>query len=74
MAKSLGEALAKGEPVIFTFPDRVPELYLVPGKEKEALALLAAKGLIKILEIEKRPYGWQGKERIKKVIDRINGF
>jgi hypothetical protein len=63
MAKSFGEALAKGEPVIFTFPDRVPELYLRLGKEKEALDLLAKKELIKILDVEERPYGWRGKER-----------
>lgn len=64
MAKSMGEALKNGEPVIFTFKDRVPELYMVPGKEKEALDLLVAKGLIKILDVETRPYGWRGRERL----------
>lgn len=51
MAKSFGEAMAKGEAVIFTAKDksRPVEVFLTPGRELEVLQLLESKGIIKIL-------------------------
>lgn len=52
MAKSLGGALAAGQPVVFTISGRPPEVMCQPGKELEALELLDKMGLIKLLHVE----------------------
>ena len=51
MAKSMGEALSKGIPVVFTRESthQVPEVICEPGKEREALELLQNMGLIEIV-------------------------
>lgn len=53
MAKSFGEALAKGEPVIMTFEGKVPEVILQEGREKEALETMEKMGLIKLMYTRK---------------------
>jgi hypothetical protein len=49
MAKSIGEALAKGVPIVFTGKGRIPEVVCEPGKEAQALDILEKMDIIKIL-------------------------
>lgn len=49
MPKSIGEALMKGVPVVFTVKGRAPEIVCEPGKEKEALELLDKMGIVKMM-------------------------
>lgn len=49
MAKSLGEALSKGMPAVFTSKDDVPNVVCERGMESEALKLLEDMNLICIL-------------------------
>lgn len=53
--RSLGEALSKGGPVIFTGKDMVPQLAYAPGKEAEALKLLELKGIVTLLRLNTKP-------------------
>ena len=46
MSMSMGEALAKGIPVVFTVEGRLPEVVCEEGKEKEALELMEKMKLI----------------------------
>ena len=59
MAKSLGEALAEGVPVVFTKLDgSVPDVVCEPGKELQALELLEKMGRIKLIRpASKLPQG-----------------
>lgn len=59
MAKSIGEALVKGVPVVFRIEGRVPEVVCEPGKEREALDLLDKLGIVKLLRPDdgRRPDG-----------------
>ena len=59
MAKSLGEALAKGQPVVFTIEGRPHQVVCEPGKEREALELMEKMGLILLMRPDegKRPAG-----------------
>ena len=55
MAKSIGEALATGAPVVFTFSkvDKpVCQVVCVPGKEQEALELLHKMKVVELLRPE----------------------
>lgn len=49
MAKSFGEALAKGEPVALTAKDKRPQVLYHKGKEAEALKLLDDMGIIELV-------------------------
>ena len=59
MAKSIGEALVKGVPIVFTVKDRIPEVVCEPGKEREALELLDKLKLIRLMRPDdgRRPEG-----------------
>ena len=46
---SVGEALAKGQPVVFTGEGRLPEVVCEKGKEKEALELMEKMELITLV-------------------------
>lgn len=57
---SLGGALARGIPVVFTGENQLPQVVCIPGKEKEALELMDKMGLIKLIrpvkgDIHERP-------------------
>ena len=75
-AKSLGEALATGVPVVFTFKDRVPDVVCEPGKEMEALETLHKMGIINLMrprdgkqpEDTLAPYG----EQVAPVVERAD--
>jgi acetyl-CoA acetyltransferase len=54
MAKSFGGAIASGVPVVMTGKDRVPEVMMQVGKEKEALEMLEKMGLIKIVIVPEK--------------------
>lgn len=49
MAKSFGEALSKGVPVVFTRKGTCPEVICESGKETEALQLLEKMNIITLL-------------------------
>ena len=59
MPKSIGEALMKGVPVVFTVKGRAPEIVCEPGKELEALELLDKMKLIVLMRPDdgRRPEG-----------------
>lgn len=49
MAKSIGEAISIGTPIVFTRDGMVPEVVCEPGKEKEALDLMHQLKLILLI-------------------------
>ena len=49
MAKSFGEVLAKGVPIVFLRKGDVPEVICEPGKEAEALDTMEKMNLIKVV-------------------------
>ena len=49
MARSLGEALATGVPVVFTAKDKVPDVVCEPGKELQALETMHKMGIINLM-------------------------
>jgi hypothetical protein len=60
MAKSLGGALKEGSPVVFTRKEGgKPQVVCEPGKEREALELMAKMGLIELMRPDdgRRPAG-----------------
>jgi hypothetical protein len=60
MAKSMGEALKRGQPVVFTRnDDTCPEVVCEPGRENEALELLAKMKKITLIRPDdgNRPKG-----------------
>ena len=64
MCKSLGEAMAKGKPVVFRGEEKqVPEIVVHAGMEKEALELLDIAGVIKLM----RPAGYKEPSPIPRV-------
>jgi hypothetical protein len=74
MSKSLGEAMAKGEAVIFTDEAKTlpVQVYLNPGRELEVLQLLETKGIIKILRPAK-PVSKKKKLTDKEILE-LNGW
>jgi len=65
MANSFGGALMEGVPVVMTAKDKVPEILMRMGKEKEALETLAKMGLVKIVIVPNEPSLPPNVKRIK---------
>lgn len=55
MANSFGGAISAGVPVVMIGENRVPEVMMRAGKEKEALQTLEKMGLIKIVMVPEQP-------------------